>query len=153
MCVRRFIRAAGISECSAAAALSGIVSAMADLPLVDVATGLDGRHGACRRHRFFSPSSQRLLLAVCERSAACLRAAVYRAGGQLRDRAARGPVARGGRAGRGGARVCGSEGRLRGNVVAVQSECVDASACVDTQDAFEGVRAWVEELAGAEEQL
>ena len=106
MCVRRFIRAAGISECSAAAALSGIVSAMADLPLVDVATGLDGRHGACRRHRFFSPSSQRLLLAVCERSAACLRAAVYRAGGQLRDRAARGAVARGGRAGRGGAHGC-----------------------------------------------
>jgi len=71
VCVRRFIRAAGISECSAAAALSGIVSAMADLPLVDVATGLDGRHGACRRHRFFSPSSQRLLLAV---SGALLRA-------------------------------------------------------------------------------
>ena len=99
------------------------------------------------------PSSQRLLLAVYGRSAACLWAAVYRAGGQLRDRAARGAVARGGRAGRGGTRVCGSRGRLRGNVVAVQSEGVDACVCVDTQDAFEGVRAWVEELAGAEEQL
>ena len=35
----------------------------------------------------------------------------------------------------------------------VQSEGVDACACVDTQDAFQGVRARVEELAGAEEQL
>jgi hypothetical protein len=73
------------------------------------------------------PSSQRLLLAVYGRSAACLWAAVYRAGGQLRDRAARGAAALGGRAGRGGGRGSGLRGRLRGNVTPVQSQGVDTS--------------------------